>query len=77
LPPQAKFHNQQNSSTSKIWWLVEQRQNHQILPTDAKIGPDEKKGKAPRRGGKNLPPSKFVSKTKNYKNVKMIINYGG
>jgi hypothetical protein len=83
LPPQAKFHNQQNSLTSKIWWLVERRQNHQILPTDTKIGLDERKRKGAKVRGQEFAtlkichPQNLPPRPKNYKSVKMIINYGG
>jgi hypothetical protein len=40
-----------------------------------KLGWMKEKGKAP-RCGKNLPPTKFGTKTQNFKSVKMIINYG-
>jgi hypothetical protein len=45
LPPPAKFHHNENSSTSKIWRLVEQRQNQKNLSTNAKIGVDKRKRK--------------------------------
>jgi hypothetical protein len=75
--------HRQNSTTSQIlqpakfggWWS--KGRTTKFCQTMQKLGWTKEKGKAPRRGGKNLPPSKFVSKTKNYKNVKMIINYGG
>jgi hypothetical protein len=44
LPP-SSFHHQKNSSTSKIWQLMEQRQNQKNLPANAKVGLDERKRK--------------------------------
>jgi hypothetical protein len=64
LPPQAKFHNQQNSSTSKIWWLVERRQNHQILATNAKIGLDERKRKGTKVRGQEFATLKICLQDK-------------
>ena len=64
LLPQAKFHNQQNSSTSKIWWLVERRQNHQILPTNTKIGLDERKRKGAKARGQEFATLKICLQDK-------------
>jgi hypothetical protein len=72
LPPPAKFHHKKNSSTSKIWQLVEQRQNQKNLSTNAKIGVDERKRKGGHQG-----EARICRQQQNYKSVKMIINYGG
>jgi hypothetical protein len=78
LPPQAKFHHKKNSSTSKIWRLVEQRQNQKNLSTNAKIGVDETKRKGRCQGEARIcRQQNLAEKRQNYKSVKMIINYGG
>jgi hypothetical protein len=44
------------------WWS-EGRTTKYCQPMQ-KLGQMKEKGKTPRRGGKNLPPTKFASKTK-------------
>jgi hypothetical protein len=54
LPPPEKFNHKKNFSTSKIWWLVEQRQNQKNLSTNAKIGVDERKRKGGHQGAARI-----------------------
>jgi hypothetical protein len=50
----SKFHHKKNSSTSKIWQLVERRQNQKNLSTNAKIGVDERKRKGGHQGAARI-----------------------